>query len=69
MNLAENYCTNYTSSNYETDYSTFGGYIYSYDFDGYNSICDIASRIASDMKFDKRCRKNAENKTRTKNYK
>lgn len=52
-NMTKNY---YTSSNY-TDRTTFGGNIYNYDFDGYNSIADIASRIITDRKFDERCRK------------
>lgn len=59
----------YTTENYETDYSTFGGVIYSGDFDSYHSMADIAKRIESDFKFDKRCRKNVEGRDRNKNYK
>ena len=31
-------------------HNTFGGQIYEYDFDGYTSINDIASRIFSDWR-------------------
>lgn len=65
MTSTKNY---YTSSNY-TNHSAFGGNIYNYDYDGYTSMEDIASRIASDLKFDKRCKNNAENRDRAKNYK
>ena len=54
----------YTTGNYKPDYSTFGGKVYNYDFDGYNSMADIAKRIASDLKFDEQCRKNVKNKYR-----
>lgn len=53
----------YTSSNY-ADHSSFGGNIYNYDFDGYNSISSIASRIISDLKFDEQCRKNIQLRNR-----
>ena len=37
--------------------NSFGGYIYQSDYEGgrYSSMCDIASRIISDMKFDQKC--------------
>ena len=38
---------------------TYGGRVYEYDFDGYNSMADIAARIETDRKFDKQCEKNA----------
>ena len=53
---------NYYASSNSTDHARFGGNIYNYDFDGYNSMSDIASRIISDMKFDEKCRKNIENR-------
>lgn len=42
----------YRTGTYKSDPTTFGGVIYNYDFDGYNSLSDIASRIVSDWKFD-----------------
>mgnify|MGYP003409057620 FL=1 len=53
----------YTTSNY-TNYSIYGGRIYDYDYDDYTSMSDIASRIATDMKFDDQCKKNIENRNR-----
>ena len=55
----------YVTHNY-TDYSSFGGNVYNYDFDGYISMSDMASRILSDMKFDKKCRKNLNDKKKGK---
>ena len=55
----------YTPSNY-ADYSTFGGNVYNYDYEGYNSISDIAARIISDWKFDERCKLNTENRDKNK---
>ena len=46
----------FTTKTYQTDHSTFGGKIYDYDYNGKTSMCDIASRIESDWKFDKKCR-------------
>lgn len=65
-NGTRNYYT--TPSNY-ADHTTFGGNIYNYDFEGYNSMSDIAVRIISDLKFDEQCRKNALNRDKSKNYK
>ena len=59
----------YTPSNYKPDHSTCGSQIYNYDFDGYVSITDMTERIMSDWKFDERCRKNALNRDRNKDYK
>lgn len=61
--MTKNY---YTSSNYNTDYSTCGSLIYNYDFEGYVSMTTMADRIISDWKFDKKCRKNSQNKNRYK---
>lgn len=52
----------YTPSNYNSNHSTCGSVIYSYDFDGYVSMADMAERITSDWKFDEQCRKNIENR-------
>ena len=46
------------------DYTTFGGVVYNYDFEGYVSIYDMISRIASDLRFDDRCKKNIEHMER-----
>lgn len=59
----------YTTTRNHADYSAFGGYVYNYDFDGYNSLSTIAERIASDWKFDNTCRKNALNRNRVNNNK
>ena len=56
----------YTTEYMKPDHSTFGGQIYEYDFDGYTSINDIASRIFSDWRFDRQCKLN---KCRKENYK
>lgn len=66
MKETRNYYT--TLSNY-ADHTTFGGVIYSYDFDGCSNISDIASRIIADKKFDERCKRDAINRDRNKNYK
>lgn len=58
----------YTTGNYDNN-STFGGIIYNYDFDGYTSMADVASDIISNWKFDERCKRNAENRDKQKNYK
>ena len=64
--MTKNY---YKTGNYKQDYSTFGGVIYNYDFDGYVSMRDMAERIISDWKFDERCRKNVLNRDRNNDYK
>ena len=51
----------YTTGNYKPDHSTCGSNIYNYDFDGYISMSDMVERIISDWKFDKKCRKLANN--------
>lgn len=64
----------YNIKNYEADHTTFGGLIYPSDFNtdyrGKNNTkgSPIASRIASDNNFDKRCRKNREENERNKQY-
>ncbi len=58
-----------TSSNY-ADHTRFGGIICASDFcTDYEGTRNIASRIASDWKFDNACKKNIENKNRKNNYK
>ncbi len=56
----------YRTERFKINHSTFGGNIYNHDFDGYTSMEDIASRIISDMKFDKRCEQEAKNRDRQK---
>ena len=51
----------YTQRIYNPDHSTCGSKIYNYDFDGYVSMSSMAERIISDMKFDEKCRKLANN--------
>lgn len=51
---------------YQTNRSIFGGKIYDFDFNGQTSMCDIASRIESDWKFDKKCRQNLEQRDKKK---
>ena len=64
--MTKNY---YRTGNYEKNYSTFGGVIYNYDFDGYVSMRDMAERIISDWKFDEERRKDVSNRDRNKDYK
>ena len=64
--MTKNY---YKTGNYKQDYSTFGGVIYNYDFDGYISMRDMAERIISDWKFDEERRKDVLNRNRNKDYK
>ena len=53
----------YTSENH----NTFGGTLYDSDFDTtYSGTHNIASRIATDIKFDQMCKKNYEKKLRKK---
>ena len=54
----------YTTRNYKTNHSTFGGIIYNGDFDCYHSMTDMAKRIESELKFDEQCRKNIKNRLR-----
>ena len=61
--------TFYKTGNYKPDHSTCGSKINNYDFGGYVSMADMAESIISDWKFDKDCKKNAENRNRNKNYK
>ena len=43
------------------DNRTFGGQLYDYDFSmRYQSLSVVASRVASDMRFDERCKKAVE---------
>ena len=58
----------YRTGNYKPDRSTCGSVIYNYDFDGYVSMADMAERIISDWKFDKRCKKNVEGINKNNNY-
>lgn len=58
--------------NYKQDHTRFGGTIYLGDFEtdyrGDNhELSTIAQRIASDMKFDEGCRRDAKNKNKYKN--
>lgn len=59
----------YSTGTYKHDSTTFSGLIYNYDYDGYNSMTDIAGRILSDMRFDKKCKLFAEKRNRNKKYK
>lgn len=56
-------------NNYKADHTRFGGTIYLGDFEtdyrGDNhELSTIANRIASDMKFDERCKREAESRNR-----
>ena len=45
------------------DHNTFGGTLYDSDFDTtYSGTHNIASRIASDMKFDRMCKEKTRKK-------
>ena len=63
----------YTTGNYKTDHTTFGGTINFSDFCTDNNRSEKskswAERIVSDWRFDEQCKKNALNRDRNKNYK
>ena len=61
--------TFYRTENYSVDHSTFGGTISNYNYDGHETISDIAAHIVSDWKFDAERRKDVSNRDRNKNYK
>lgn len=51
-------------------HNTYGGLILQSDYcTDYEGTKNIASRIASDLRFDQQCRKNAENRDRERNMK
>lgn len=52
----------YKTTMYQAEHTAFGGKIYDYDYNGRTSMCDIASRIEADRKFDERCRQHLEQK-------
>lgn len=50
------------------NHNTYGGLIFPSDYcTDYKGIGNIASRIASDLRFDQQCKKNAENRDRERN--
>ena len=63
----------YTTGNYKTDHTTFGGTINFSDFCTDNNRSEKskswAERIVSDWRFDEQCKKDALNRDRNKNYK
>ena len=63
----------YTTGNYKTDHTTFGGTINFSDFCTDHNRSEKskswAERIVSDWKFDEQCKKNTENRHKNKNYK
>ena len=63
----------YTTGNYKTDHTTFGGTIKFSDFCTDHNRSEKskswAERIVSDWRFDEQCKKNALNRDRNKNYK
>lgn len=60
----------YTTPSNCTDHTTFGGYVNNGDFctEYPQKKGEHAERIFSDWSFDHRCKKNAENRDRQKNY-
>jgi len=58
--------TSYKTQNYKIDHSTFGGIIqpsdYCTTYPRHSDTRSIASRIASDQKFDEQCGRNAKNR-------
>ena len=59
----------YRTGNYKIDHTTFGGIINSFDFDGHRDLRSMADKIMDDLRFDERCRRNAESRKRENNYK
>lgn len=64
----------YRTGSYNVDHTTFGGYIYPSDFNNdYSGKLNtngstIASRIASDWRFDNSCKKNNDNRIQNNNW-
>lgn len=61
--MTQNY---YMLGDYKTDYTTFSGVIYDYDFGGKLTMQDISNRIVADMKFDKVCQIKYKNRLKEK---
>ncbi len=65
----------YKTKTYHEDHSTFGGLIYPSDFNTdyrakvNSNSSTIAQRIVSDWNFDRQCKLNAENRTKSKEFK
>ena len=61
----------YTPTSNYTDHSTFGGYVNNGDFftEYPQKKGEYAERIISDWKFDQQCKRNAENRDRSKQFK
>ena len=68
----------YKTGRFVPDYTKYGGHVNNVDFDGYSTLDDsngfhtltnIASRIASDERFDRSCMLQAQNRERKKLYK
>lgn len=65
----------YKTETYNADHSTFGGLIYPSDFNtDYRAKVNtngstFAQRIVSDWKFDRQCRLNAENRSKSEDFK
>lgn len=66
MTETRNYYT--TTRNY-ADHSTFGGIINDFDFEGHHTMASMIAKIEADLRFDKQCRLNVENRDRNKRYK
>ncbi len=66
--------TFYSTRNYRTDHTKFGGIICPSDFNtdyrgkDNNNGSTIAKRIVADAKFDKQCKKYIEDRERNKQY-
>lgn len=61
--------TYYRIGNYKVDHTTFGGELSLFDFEGHRTLSNMAEKIASDLRFDKMCRKNLENNKNKKGVK
>ena len=59
--------TFYQTGSYKIDHTTYGGEITLFDFDGHPTMGTVAKKIMSDEAFDKRCRKNCEQRNFIKN--
>lgn len=55
--MTENF---YMTEKFNADHTNFGGLIYQSDFNTEYCNGNIASRITSDWRFDKKCKTNAE---------
>lgn len=58
--------TFYNTGCYKVDHTTYGGELSLFDFEEKHTIKTMADKIMRDFSFDKRCKKNAEFREKSK---